>query len=357
MNYYDECVINEILSRKNKVLIYGNMAYAIDSMHFLRNHGIAVDAFVVDSWADRFDDNIEGIPVKSVDMMIPCIENYDVVIGFQNIEKCRTMLGMRQWLKTNVYMFWEPIAHVQWKHDWYLSHVEDFATARSLLADELSQKTLDALIEARETGNIEPLMKSAVPNQYFNYLTYEKDFSEETFLDCGAFNGDTILAYNQFTAGKFKKIIAFEPELENANKIKENTGGIHDIHIISKGLWEKETTLNFTSDSSASRVEENGTSSVEVTSIDSIMNGEQVSFVKMDIEGAEYEAMRGAEKTIRKWMPKLAICVYHKCDDIFKFIAFLDEFKSEERKYVFYLRHHTCAAYETVLYAVPRVEK
>ena len=356
MNHHDESVINEILSRQNKVLIYGNMSYAIDSMHFLRNHGIEVDSFVVDVWVNKLADNIEGIPVKSIDVLIPYIEDYDVVIGFQNLEKCRAMLGLQKWLRTNVFMLWEPIAHVQWKHDWYLSHVDDFAMVRSCLVDEISKKTLDALIEARENGHIDALMKLAMPDQYFNFLTYEKESSEEVFLDCGAFNGDTILAYNQFTAGIFKKIIAFEPELVNATKIKDNIGDIHDILIIPKGLWGKETVLHFTSDSSASRVEENGASFVEVTSIDSVMNGERVSFIKMDIEGSEYEALLGAEKTIKKWMPKLAICVYHKCDDIFKFIAFLDEFKNEECKYVFYLRHHTCTAYETVLYAIPQIE-
>lgn len=353
MNHHDECLINELRSRRNKVLIYGNMAYAIESMYFLKNHGIEVEAFIVDGWANK-SGSIEGTPVWLVDEVISCIEEYDIVIGFQNIEKCRAMFGIQKWLRTNIYMLWEPVAHVQWTHEWYLTHAVDFAAARMYLHDEHSKNTLDALIEARETGNIEPLMELAVPNQYFNYLTYEKESAKEVFLDCGAFNGDTILAYNKFTAGNFEKIIAFEPEAENVKKIKGNTEGIHDIRIIPKGLWDKETTLHFTSDSSASRFEENGTVSVDVISIDAVMNGERVSFIKMDIEGAEYEALQGAEKTIEKWMPKLAICVYHKCDDIFKFINFLAGFKNEEYKYSFYLRHHTCAAYETVLYAIPQ---
>lgn len=352
MNYHDQAVIDELRYRKHPVLIYGNMVYAIETMHFLQAHGINVEAFIVDGWANK-SEKIEDIPVKLVDEVIHHIEEYDVVIGFQNIEKCRAMLELQQWLKTNVYMLWEPIAHVEWKHEWYVKHISDFVEARECLADGLSKQTLDAMIEAREKGNVEQLIKLARPDQYFNYLMYEKDSSEEVFLDCGAFNGDTILAYNQFTGGRFKKIIVFEPEKTNVEAIRKNTEKIGNINIVEKGLWNKETTLHFTSDSSASRIEESGTTSVEVTSIDSVMDGKMVSFIKMDIEGAEYEALCGAKNTISKWMPKLAVCVYHKCDDIFKFISFLKEFTDGRKKYSFYLRHHTCAAYETVLYAVP----
>ena len=357
MNKHDKAVIDELQKRGGAtVLIYGDMAYGVESMNLLREYGIDVKAFIVDEGYGKSVDNIDGIPVKFVDEFSSCIEKYSVVIGFQNMEKCRAMLNMRHWLKTNIYMFWEPVALVEWNHEWYVKHMPAFEIARNCLADTISQKTLDALIEARENGCIDALMKLAVPNQYFNCLTYERESSKEVFLDCGAFNGDTILAYNQFTSGQFEKIIAFEPEEFNAENIKKNTEGIHDVYIIPKGLWDQKTILHFTSDSSASRVEENGASSVEVTSIDSVMNGERVSFIKMDIEGSEYEALLGAERTIKKWMPKLAICVYHKCDDIFKFIAFLDKFKNEECKYVFYLRHHTCTAYETVLYAIPQVD-
>lgn len=357
MNKHDKNVINELCGRKsaNRVLIYGNMAYAVASMHFLHKHGIEIEAFIVDRWADNSIKEIEGIPIKPVEEYISRVEEYDVVIGFQSIEKCRVMLGLKDWLKTNVYMLWEPVAHIDWSHEWYSAHKADFEAARSYLADEVSKKTLDALIDARELGNIEPLMKLAVPNQYFNYLTYEKELAEEVFLDCGAFNGDTIRAYNQFTSGKFKKITAFEPDKLNTERIKSNTKDIHDVTVIQKGLWNCDTTLHFTSDSSESRIEEAGAISVDVTSIDSVMQGERVSFIKMDIEGAEYEALCGAEKTIRRWMPKLAICVYHKCDDIFKFISYLNKFGDDGCKYAFYLRHHTCAAYETVLYAVPQI--
>lgn len=352
MNIHDMEVINELHFRNRRVLIYGNMAYAVDTMHLLRENDIDVEAFIIDAWAYR-SETIEGIPVKTVDEYIPNIEEYDVVIGFQNVEKSRAMLGLQLWLKTNVYMLWEPIAHVKWEHEWYLKHMPAFAEARNCLSDEISKKTLDALIEARETGNISPLVKLAMSDQYFNYITYEKYSSGEVFIDGGAFNGDTILAYNRFTAGKYKKIIAFEPESNNLEIIKNNINNVHDVCLIQKGLWDKDTTLNFTRDSSASRIEQVGTDLVEVTTIDSVMNGEQVSFIKMDIEGAEYEALCGAEKTIRKWMPKLAICVYHKCDDIFKMISFLNVIKDNDREYKFYLRHHTCAAYETVLYAIP----
>ena len=76
---------------------------------------------------------------------------------------------------------------------------------------------------------------------------------------------------------------------------------------------------------------------------------EPISFMKMDIEGAELRALHGAEKQIRTNRPKLAVCVYHKNEDILEIWNYLRELVPEYR---FYLRHHTTAGAETVLYAL-----
>ena len=73
----------------------------------------------------------------------------------------------------------------------------------------------------------------------------------------------------------------------------------------------------------------------------------------MDIEGSELEALQGAAKTIKKNMPKLAICCYHKKNDIVDLYHCVEQFGNSQERYQIYLRHHSNGACETVLYAIP----
>jgi len=79
------------------------------------------------------------------------------------------------------------------------------------------------------------------------------------------------------------------------------------------------------------------------------VSDEPVTYIKMDIEGAELNALKGAANTIKKNKPRLAICVYHKPEDILEIPVFLSELVPS---YQFYLRHHSQYYIETVLYAV-----
>jgi hypothetical protein len=75
-----------------------------------------------------------------------------------------------------------------------------------------------------------------------------------------------------------------------------------------------------------------------------------VSFMKMDIEGAELAALRGARKTIAKWKPRIAVCVYHQPDD---FWTLPEETFSVHDDYQLYLRHYTEGVVESVMFFVP----
>ncbi|MNC55831.1 hypothetical protein D3C75_1053850 [compost metagenome] len=86
-----------------------------------------------------------------------------------------------------------------------------------------------------------------------------------------------------------------------------------------------------------------------MVSLDSVLNGQRASFIKMDIEGAEMEALQGAQNTIVKHRPRLAICIYHKPEDILEIPLYL---KSLVPDYKFYIRHYSNYTIETVLYAI-----
>lgn len=118
--------------------------------------------------------------------------------------------------------------------------------------------------------------------------------------------------------------------------------------LINKGLWSHRDKLKFKSAGCGSAFSDLGDSIVEVDNIDSLKDITP-TFIKMDVEGSEYQALVGAKNTIRRSHPRLAICVYHKLEDIWEIPLLI---QSIDPDYVFYLRHYSFADNETVLYAI-----
>ena len=127
-------------------------------------------------------------------------------------------------------------------------------------------------------------------------------------------------------------------------------GGYKDVEIIPFGLWNERTERKFLGKRGDwSRVQENGTEVVPVDTIDHVCASNKVTFIKMDIEGSELEALRGAAEVIRRDKPKLAISIYHRPTDYFEIPFYVKELVPEYRLYI---RHHKMVYYDTVLYAV-----
>lgn len=175
----------------------------------------------------------------------------------------------------------------------------------------------------------------------------------EVFVDGGAYNGDTIRSLiSVFGKGTayYKKIYAWEPDPDNRKRLIENCKGLKNIEILPFGMWDKKTMLSFqTNGDFDSRFSKDGTLQVPVDSIDDLCSDEKVTFIKMDIEGSEINALHGAEKVIRRDKPRLAICIYHKPEHFYEIPFLIKEMVPE---YKFYIRHHSGYASETVLYAV-----
>ena len=157
-----------------------------------------------------------------------------------------------------------------------------------------------------------------------------------------------------FSRGYYKKIFAVEPDKENFMQLQKfiEENEYKNVYVYNCGIWNKKETLTFKSlGDSTSFVSDIGEVTLQVDTIDSIVGDSSVSFIKMDIEGSELPALQGAIKTLERSRPILAICVYHKKEDLITIPQFI---KSIYKNCRFYLRKH-CESdvYELVLYAVP----
>ncbi len=186
-------------------------------------------------------------------------------------------------------------------------------------------------------------------NQYFDSGIVELG-KDEVFLDCGCYDLETTEIFIN-KCPDYGKVICFEPDLKNRNVIvqKIRNKKFRDVIIQPYGLWDKNDTLFFRGNGSSAKVSTAGEEQIKVIAIDDIIK-DRVTFIKMDIEGSELRALKGAQNTIKKYKPKLAICVYHKPEDIIEIPSYILSLVPE---YKLYLRHYSnYFATETVLYAV-----
>lgn len=233
----------------------------------------------------------------------------------------------------------------------------EFDKTYQLLSDEKSKQTMEAFINCCLNGCSDDLTPLIEKGQYFNPLT--ENCCVDNFLDCGAFDGDTIEDAVKFYGDRIKKIIAFEPDEANLKALSARMEkcGVDKSRLFleCKGSWNEPAVLHFSSDGSASGVSDSGDISIEVDRIDNILkaNGLRADFIKMDIEGSEKPALSGAEETIKAYHPTLAISAYHKYDDLIEIPELIEQLAGEG-VYDFYLRHYGPSLIELVLYAIPK---
>jgi FkbM family methyltransferase len=175
-------------------------------------------------------------------------------------------------------------------------------------------------------------------------------------IDAGGCWGDTAL-YFADAVGEKGKVFSFEFIPSNIKVLEKNLAlnpELKDrVEVIEKAVWDESGISLFYDDNGpASRVgftpQNARKDNVSTLTIDDL-NLERANFIKMDIEGAEPQALRGAQKTLEKFKPKLAIAIYHSLDDFVEIPRFLD---SLGLGYKFYLGHYTIHLEETILYAV-----
>lgn len=202
--------------------------------------------------------------------------------------------------------------------------------------------------------------------QYFG-PDFMKFCDEEVFVDAGCYDFDSTLALAKHCK-RVKKVYAFEPDPHNYPKCldafkKTSRKRILEAKIFPCATWSERTALRFSAlGTVSSTVCEEASplsftpkpsqfdSSISAMPIDeAIDSGDHITMIKMDVEGSELESLKGAKQTIMRDRPKLAICIYHKPEDLWEIPLYI---KSLVPEYRFYIRHHSFMLYDTVLYAV-----
>ena len=184
-------------------------------------------------------------------------------------------------------------------------------------------------------------------DSYF-YTEYFQLSEQEYLVDGGAFDGDTIQDFAKITNNHFQKIYAFEMDRQNFEVLKSQLGSDERIEFYQIGLSDRRDVGYYDSNFCSTILSTEGTETCETDCLDHVLENKKVTMIKMDIEGSERKALKGAERIIKEQKPKLAICIYHSMDDFLDIPLYLKELHPDYR---IFIRHHSLSESETVCYA------
>lgn len=191
---------------------------------------------------------------------------------------------------------------------------------------------------------------------YFLPTVFRPD-ANDVFVDCGAFDGDTLRAFLAWTRLEFDHVVALEPDPISRERLTTYVAALpadvrERITCAPFAVGADRRLLNFAATGGVgSKAAEGGSATVQQTTLDELIGRERnVTFIKMDIEGAELEALRGGRTVIERDGPMLAVCVYHTPQDIWTIPLLMREMLPEHQ---LFLRGHEGDGWQAVAYAVP----
>ena len=240
-----------------------------------------------------------------------------------------------------------------------LAQRDEVLRAFSLWADDASRAEYVAQIRWRLHLDFDGFPP---PVEHETYLAPDL-FSlsnEEVFVDCGAYVGDTIASVIRATSGRVARITAFEPDTLSFQRCQDYVASLPEnvrrrIAVFPLAIGATKGVVSFSQDGSPAssvltRMDEGDRSGIPSVPLDEALEGQAPTFIKMDIEGAEPDAIAGARNTITANSPILTVCSYHLQDHLWRIPLLIHEIQPDYR---LYLRPHLLEGWDTVCYAVP----
>lgn len=206
--------------------------------------------------------------------------------------------------------------------------------AYRLMADPKSREVFEKIIRFRLIDDSVNIPSQPQDKQYFEYEFFRQR-NDEIFVDCGAYNGISLKAFLDENNNNIRRYYGIEPDQDNYSKLEEYVSSLSgricgELIILNKCVYDCETDLKLYSLAGpGSFLADIGTDWVSGIRIDRLTGDEGATFIKMNIEGSEIRAIKGAEKTIRNHKPRLAIAGYHKTRDIWEIPLLIQRFNSE----------------------------
>lgn len=219
----------------------------------------------------------------------------------------------------------------------------------SLYKEDLSRQIIKNRLDFYKTGDCKYIDSTPVSASEYYSQEYYHITNNEVYVDCGAYDGDSIIDFIRFVDGRYDKIIGFEPDSISFEKLKKNVSEHSNIKIFNYASGKENGEVRFESTGTlGSSLSDIQGDIVEVKKLDDLLRNERITLIKIDVEGAELDTLEGLRSTITSQKPKMAVCIYHMMNDIIDIIEYISSLVSE---YKFIVRQHVNSILDTVLYA------
>lgn len=343
------------ISQQYPICIFGCGGMGKDICNWLLDAGIKPQCFC---------DNNEALHGKEILANIPCIcfdslwkqrDNMYVIVGVGDQAANREI---NQQLKDFKLIMRNPLGFTAyWCQTFDIDGKEFVEGVQYVLdhaADSASEKLFEVLTNYRLQDRVIDYPLDSMDRFYHPDQYIEKDLIDyskiKSYVDCGAYTGDSLERF--ISLGTDAEYHCFEMDQSIFEVLKRNAAVYSDkrIHLYPCGVGKQERMVSYIPvDNGSSRIDEKGNRTAWIVPLDSIDFKRKVDFIKMDIEGAEEDAIEGAKKLIKRDHPVLAVSIYHNFS---QFANIVKQIKDLEPRYQVYIRHHRCTTQDTVCYAV-----
>lgn len=352
-----------------RIVLYGAGSAGIAFLYYLRDVGINPVCFA-DGNPDKWGTVCEGIPIIDYRNIVTTVGEDALVIvtintdgkkycksfdetlrvgGHTRVHKnlkeagCKNVIDYTYFRRCRM-LFRGDKYNFPSCSDVYLmeQHEDDLCKVYSLLADDMSREVFEKLVRFRMLDDSIHIPTEMQDKQYFEYDFYPKS-EEEIFVDCGAYNGISLGTFLKENDYKFKKYYGIEPDRDNFVKLEKYIADLpaevqKKTVIFNKAVYDSAGKIQlYNLNGPGSFISDIGRQETEIIMIDDLLDEDGATYIKMNIEGSELQALRGATKTIKSCQTKLAIAGYHKTWDLWEVPLLIYDMNSD---YSFYLRSY-----------------
>jgi FkbM family methyltransferase len=363
----EQALVGELAAKPEMPIVLvgaGNLGRR--TLALLRSHGRSAAAFT-DNNCELWGSRVEGVPVLSPAIASAGYASKGLAIvtiwrgeGGHDFRVTRDDLRRLGWRRVESFipLYWglrgEALPYITVDLPTkVLEAREAVMTAASLWSDARSLREFVGQIRWRLTADFHAL-PPVEPDQYFAEGVVFVG-PDEVFVDCGAFNGDTMLSVARLV-GCWSRYHAFEPDPATFAALETAVASLptslaNRVQLYQAAVTDCRSVAPFRASGAASAsLSERGEALVDCVALDSTVAEPPPTFIKMDVEGAESAALAGAAQIIHHGRPLLAVAAYHKQSDVWELPRLIHNMAKDHR---LFLRSHAGEGFDTVLYAVP----
>ncbi|HBI85656.1 MAG TPA: FkbM family methyltransferase [Ruminococcus sp.] len=331
------------------IYLYGMGDGAVRMLAALRSFSIPVAGlFASDEFVRGHD--FAGYPVRKLSELEAEVHDFAIVLAFA---VCSPQMVERLMALGAKYPLYVPDVPVVggglFTPEYCAEHEEEIQSVYQSLADERSRQIYANLINFKISGDPRYLIEQTdTKDEIWNRVL--QPTNHEIYVDLGANVGDSIREMLEFTRGKYHRIIAVEPDKKYYKRLVKFVGDTPSVQCYQCTAWCVDTELAYAPKAGKQPTISNEGAMTPARSVDNLLAGNPVTLLKLDVEGAEREALWGASRSIARYAPKLMVSMYHRTEDIFELPLLVKRINPRYRLFMRHLPH--IPAWETGLYAV-----